>query len=525
MSRSTFKLTYATMFDPPEEMHTGYEAAVQDLKANLGQEYGMFIDGQERFSDEKFEKHSPINIDLTLGVFQKGTAQDVNDVVAAARRAAQGWGSTPWQERIELLRKAASLIDERVFQFGAVLSMEVGKNRMEALADTAECADIIRNACDHMARNNGFVVRLGSDPLIGYVATNTSVLRPYGVWVVISPFNFPGALTGGPTGAALVAGNTVIMKPATDTPLTVRMLADCFRDAGIPDGVFNYLTGSGSTVGQALIDHPDIDGITFTGSFDVGMHIYRAFANGPYPRPTILEMGGKNPVLVSRHADLERASQGIVRSAFGLQGQKCSATSRVYIESPVYDDLVDRLTKMTHELIVGDPTEHDTFMGPVINQNSYNDYKNFTEDLSQNGTILTGGKVQTEGEFGKGYFCAPTLVADVPVDHPLWNHEMFLPIAMIHRVNDLDEAMKLANSVNLGLCAGYYGDDDKTTWFFDNIEAGVSYANRPQGATTGAWPGYQTFGGWKGSGSSGKNAFSNYYLPLYMHEQNRTVIE
>jgi len=254
------------------------------------------------------------------------------------------------------------------------------------------------------------------------------------------------------------------------------------------------------------------------------MKIYRDFANGRYPRPIILEMGGKNPAVVSRNADLERAAQGIYRSAFGLQGQKCSATSRVLVEEPVYDELVNRLKEMTDKAVIGDPTEKATFLGPVANQSAYNDYKAFTEELSQSGTILTGGKVLTEGAYGKGYYCEPTIVLDVPMSHHLWKQEMFLPITMVHKVQNLEEAMELANDVNYGLTAGIYGSEDEVEWYFKNIEAGVVYANRPQGATTGAWPGFQPFGGWKGSGSSGKNAGGHYYLLEYMHEQINTVI-
>ncbi len=520
-----FRLTYATMFDPPEELHTRYEEEVAKLQANMGREFGMIIGGKERFADEKFESITPADTGQVLAVFQKGTGQDALDAIAAARKAFQIWGRMPWQERVEIMRKAASIIDRRIFEFGAVISMEVGKNRMEALGDASEAADLIRYACDQMEANNGYVVQMGQDPLKGYKATNFSVLRPYGVWVVISPFNFPAALLGGPSGAALVAGNTVVMKPATDTPYTGRLLAECFQEAGLPEGAFNFVTGPGRTVGQTLIDSPEVDGITFTGSYDVGMKIYRTFANGKYPRPTVLEMGGKNPAIVTRNADLDRATAGIVRSAFGLQGQKCSAASRIYVEEPVYDEMVARLVEATNRLVIGDPTARETFMGPVINQWAYQDFKNFTEDLSQSGRFLTGGKVLTEGDYGKGYFCTPTLVADTPLDHRLWKHEMFLPISMIHKVNSLEEALQLANDVDYGLTAGIYGSLEEAEYFFENIEAGVNYANRPQGATTGAWPGFQPFGGWKGSGSSGKNAGGHYYLPLYMHEQSRTIIE
>ncbi len=521
----SFKLTYATMFNPPEELHTRFEDALAKVKANLGKEYAMLIDGKDRFAAEKFEDHSPINTDMVLGVFQKGTEQDAHDALAAARRAFPVWSKMKWQERVALLRKAADLIDERTFEIGAAMALEVGKNRMESLGDVAETADLVRYACYQMEKSEGFRVEMGRDPLAGYTATNFSVLRPYGVWQVISPFNFPTALTGGPTGSALVTGNTVVMKPATDTPWVVRLLVECFRDAGLPDGVVNYVTGPGRTLGQALIESPEVDGVTFTGSYDVGMKIFRDYAQGRYVRPIILELGGKNPAIVSRNADLERAAIGIVRSAFGLQGQKCSACSRVFVEEPVYDKLVDRLVDLTKKLVVGDPTERQVYMGPVINQNSYKDFKNYTEELSQAGTFLTGGKVVTDGDYAKGYFCEPTLVADVPLDHRLWQHEMFLPITTVARIGSLDEAMQHANSVTYGLTAGFYGSKEETQRFFENIQAGVTYANRPQGATTGAWPGFQPFGGWKGSGSSGKNAGGHYYLQLYMHEQIQTMIE
>lgn len=513
------------MFNPPPEMHDHFDNALKEVKANLGQEYGMIINNQDVFATEKFEDRYPGNTGTVLAVMQKGSEQHAQQALAAARAAFPVWSRTPWKERVALLRKAADLIDERIFKFGAVMALEVGKNRMESLGDVAETADLIRFACYQMEKNDGYIVEMGRDPLVGYKATNTSVLRPYGVWLVISPFNFPFALTGGPAGAALVTGNTIVIKPATDTPWIVRLLAECFRDAGLPDGAANFVTGPGRTLGQALIDSPEVDGVTFTGSFDVGMKIFRDFAGGKYVRPAILELGGKNPTIVSRNADLETAAIGIVRSAFGLQGQKCSAASRVIIEAPVYDELTERLVNLTNKLTIGDPTDKNVYLGPVINQNSYRDYKNFTEELSQSGKILTGGKVLTEGKFSKGYYCSPTLIADLPFEHRLWKYEMFLPITTIGKVQNLEEAMNIANDVNYGLTAGFYGSEDEAQWFFDKIEAGVTYANRPQGATTGAWPGFQPFGGWKGSGSSGKNAGGHYYLPLYMHEQIRTLIQ
>jgi 1-pyrroline-5-carboxylate dehydrogenase len=213
-----------------------------------------------------------------------------------------------------------------------------------------------------------------------------------------------------------------------------------------------------------------------------------------------------------------------MRSAFGLQGQKCSACSRVIVERAVADAFKEKLLDLTDAITIGDPTERTNWLGPVINANSYREFSEFSEELSQGGAILSGGRQRIEGELGKGYFCEPT-IAEAPRDHRLWKHEMFLPITMITAVDSLDEAMTIANDVDYGLTAGFYGSAKEVQWFFDNVQAGVTYANRPQGATTGAWPGYQAFGGWKGSGTTGKAAGSFYYVPQYMHEQSQTIIE
>jgi 1-pyrroline-5-carboxylate dehydrogenase len=521
-----FKLTYATMFNPPEALHQGFDAAVLRLKQNLGKEYGMIIDNKDVLADEKLEDRSPVNTEWILARMQKGTPVHAQQAVAAARRAFPAWSRTPWKERVRLVRKAASILEQRIFDLGAAMALEVGKNRMESLGDVQETADLMSYSALMMEQNKGFIKPMGKDPLVGYDATNVSVLRPYGVWLIVSPFNFPFALTGGPTGAALVAGNTVVIKPATDTAWIVRLYAECLRDAGFPPGVVNFVTGPGSSLGQALVDSQEFDGATFTGSFDVGMRLFRDFAQRNYVRPVVLELGGKNPAIVSRNANLSDAATGIVRSAFGLQGQKCSAASRVLVEEPVYNELVGKLKEITDKLVIGDPTDRATYTGPVINQSSYNDFKNFTEEIHQaGGTFLTGGHVKTGGIYDKGYYCEPTFVTDLPFDHRLWQYEMFLPITTIGRVKNLDEAMRIANSVNYGLTAGFYGSLKETDWFFDQIEAGVTYANRPQGATTGAWPGFQPFGGWKGSGASGKNGGGLYYVQLYMHEQIRTLVK
>jgi len=519
MSEERIKVTYSTLSSPNPRLHQLYDEAVERAKANFGKTYPLFINGEERFAEKTFAKQSPINLDWVMGYFQYGTEQDVNDAVAAARAAFPKWSGMPWQERVAIMRKAADLISDRLFDMGANMSLEIGKNRLEALGDVEETADLIRYNCDAIEKNNNFNFELLAESDKHH---NRSVLKPYGVWAVISPFNFPGALAGGPAGAALVAGNTVVLKPATDTPLTSWFLTECFRDAGVPAGVFNYITGSGRVVGEKLINHPDVAGITFTGSYDVGMHILQTFAQGKYPRPVIAEMGGKNPTIVSNKADLDKAAMGVMRSAFGLQGQKCSACSRVYVHRDVKDQFMSKLLALTEEIQVGDPTQKENWMGPVANKGAFEDYQKFVADLKKEGKIVYGGETLD----GNGYFVAPTIVDELPHDHYLWKHEMFLPIVTIDSFTELNEAMAKANDVEYGLTAGFFSEDDaEVQWWLDNIEAGVLYVNRASGATTGAWPGYQSFGGWKGSGSTGKAAGSFYYVQQYMHEQSQTVIE
>lgn len=514
-----FKVTYSTLASPDPELHRLYDEAVANFRNNLGQTYPMFINGEERYAEQTFAKTSPTDTSMVMGYFQKGTEQDANDAVAAAKAAFPGWRDTPWQERVAILRRAADLLSDRLFKMGAIMSLEVGKNRLEALGDVEETADLIRYNCDAMEANDGFAKPLKNESEKHH---NRSVLKPYGVWVVISPFNFPGALAGGPSSAAMVAGNTVVFKPATDTPFTGWLLTEAFRDAGVPAGVFNFVTGGGRSVGQTLVDHPDVAGITFTGSYDVGMGIIRTFTSGKYPRPCVAEMGGKNPVIVSNKADLDKAALGCMRSAFGLQGQKCSALSRLYVHKDVKDEFMRKFVDLTSKINVGDPTDLNNWMGPVINKSAFNDYMGFVEDLRRHGDIVFGGKALDEN----GYYVAPTIADNVPEDHPLWKQEMFLPIVMVEAFEDFDEVMKKANDVEYGLTAGFYSEDeDEIQWFLDNMEAGVLYVNRSSGATTGAWPGYQSFGGWKGSGSTGKAAGSFYYVQQYMKEQSQTIVD
>jgi acyl-CoA reductase-like NAD-dependent aldehyde dehydrogenase len=520
-----YKLTYSTMFDPPPEMHTRFDAALQDVRNALGRKHALHIAGQDIETGAFKDKRSPIDRDWLLGAFTQAGGEHVDQAMRAASEAFPRWRATPPAERLRLLRKVARLIEERVYHIAAAVSLEVGKNRMEALGEVQETADFFDVYCDSFEAQGGFDHVLPNDPVTNVVSRNRSIMKPYGVWVVINPFNFPFALAGGPVAAALVAGNAVVLKGASETPWSGRLLADCLRDAGLPPGVFNYLMGPGAAIGDALVQHPLTSGVTFTGSYDTGMGIVRKLANGRYPKPCIAEMGGKNACVVTANANLDDAAAGIVRSAFGLSGQKCSALSRLYIEESVADVLIGKLQQRTRAIGVGDPTRKENWMGPVATENSHRKFSGYVDRLRSGGAkLLFGGDVLSSGDLARGYYVTPTL-AEAPPDHPLWREEMFLPLLMLRRVKDLDEGIRLANDSDLGLTAGVYGSKADVAKFLDAIEAGVTYSNRAAGATTGAWPGYQPFGGWKGSGNTGKAIASFYYLAQYLREQSQTVVE
>jgi 1-pyrroline-5-carboxylate dehydrogenase len=520
-----FRLTYATMFDPPEAMHERFESALGRVESTLGGHHALYIDGADVPAATTAPRPSPIDVDRNLGQFAIAGRDHVERAMAAARAAYPAWRAMPAAERARLVRRVGRVLEERVYEIAAALSLEVGKNRMEALGEAQETVDFFDHYAHDFESHAGFDRELPNDPLAGVVSRNRSVMRPYGVWVVIAPFNFPLALAGGPVAAALVTGNTVVCKGASDTPWAGRLLADCVRDAGLPPGVFNYLSGPGREVGEAMVAHPDTAGVTFTGSADVGKELLRRMVGGAYPRPCIAEMGGKNPCIVTGRANLDHAAQGIVRSAYGMGGQKCSALSRLYVEESVADALLGRLARLASAIRIGDPLRRENWLGPVVNAGAHAHYSACVAELGAGGArIIAGGRQVRDGQCARGYYVEPVL-AEAPLAHRLWRHEMFLPILMVHRVPDRDAAMSLANDSELGLTAGFYGGEDEVPWFHEHIEAGVTYANRPQGATTGAWPGYQPFGGWKGSGSTGKTIASFYYLAQYLREQSRTVVE
>jgi 1-pyrroline-5-carboxylate dehydrogenase len=523
-TKPRIKITYATLRNDNEELHALYDAGVEQSRAGLGANHRNLIDGLwVEGSAGTFEARSPIDHEILLGTFAKGDRSDVQAAVEAARRAAPAWRNTPWRDRLVILRAAAELFSERQMKYGADMAYEVGKSRLEALGEVEEAADLIRYYSQTMEDNGGYDHPMDN---LGDLAVHTrTVLRPHGVFAVISPFNFPMALAVGPISAALMAGNTVVFKPASVASLSGVNIVHAFEDAGLPAGTLNLVMGPGDTVGEELQTNPGIDGIVFTGSFEVGFRLFKSFSTA-WPRPCIVEMGGKNPAIVSRKADLEEAAEGIMRSAFGFGGQKCSANSRVYVEKPVHDELVRLLVEKTEKITIGNPVERQNWLGPVIDQKAVDRYQKAVSEARRDGTVYTGGETLSDGALARGYYVEPTVVGGLPASHRLFQDELFAPFTAVQAVDSLDEALTLANDTIYGLTAGVYSEDPaEVSKFLDEIQAGVLYVNRRAGATTGAWPGVQAFGGWKGSGSTGKAGLSMYYVAQFMREQSHTVVD
>ncbi len=522
-SRPRIKITYATLRNDNEELHAAYDAGLEIARARLGASHPNVIDGRERAGDGEFELHSPIDTDILVGRFARGTRQDVKDAIAAARRAQPGWAALSWEDRIAKLDRVAEILSERQMVYGALMAIEVGKSRLEALGEVEEAADLIRYY-SQTARDNRFYDHEMDDGGVAGVHTR-SILRPHGVFAVIAPFNFPMALSTGPSAAALMAGNTVVFKPASAGAMSGVALIEACRDAGLPDGVINLVMGPGDTVGAELRENQGIDGIVFTGSFEVGFDLFKTFSTR-WPRPTIVEMGGKNPAVVTRNADLEEAADGIMRSAFGFGGQKCSANSRVYVERGVHDELVRLLVQKTEAISVGDPLDRSVWLGPIIDQKAVDRHQKAVAEARRDGTVFSGGERLSDRGMERGYYVEPTVVGGLPSDHRLFRDELFAPFTAVHPVDSLEEAIRLSNDSEYGLTAGVFSEDPaEVAYFLDHIEAGVLYVNRRAGATTGAWPGQQAFGGWKGSGSTGKSGLSRYYVAQFLREQSHTVVD
>src|SRR3954467_11872229 len=382
------KITYTSATGDLEEFHQRFDRALRDVRSGAGQLHPFYIDDEPVQSRaEPLVVRSPIDTSLVLGRFSAADQAHVDAAVQGAKRAQRAWSARPWQERVALLHRAASLIRERKYQLAALMSLEVGKSRLEAMGDAEESADLIDYYCQQVEDADGFVRPMSR---ITPVERNTDVLRPYGVFACIAPFNFPLALSAGMSSAALVAGNTVVYKPAEDAPWTGLKLYQIYREAGVPAGVFNFLVGRREDIGDPLWQHPGIDGVVFTGSKQAGLGIH-AGLSARWIKPALLELGGKNATVVLKSADLDAAAEGVMRSAFSLQNQKCSATSRVYVEREVIDPFLERLIARTRAIRMGDPTERDIFFGPVINQRAVERFEGAVAQARTEGSILLGG--------------------------------------------------------------------------------------------------------------------------------------
>lgn len=514
------RITYATMSADNQELNEAYEKAVGEARSRLGVDHGVIVAGESRSDREMFEERSPIDRDIVVGRYAQATNQDIDDAIAAARAFQPEWEAIGWKARRDLMLRAAEVMEEQVFDLAALMTYEIGKNRLEALGDAAETVDFLRYYAKQMTEHEGFVTPLNS---LSDGEKNVSVLRPYGVWGVISPFNFPLALSGGPSIGALLTGNTVVIKPSNIGALMALEFHRVMMEAGLPADALHVVTG-GDEAGDYLAHHEGIDGLTFTGSYDVGMYLYRTVPE-KRPKPVTAEMGGKNPVVVTASADLDTAVEGVTRGAFGLSGQKCSATSRVYVEESVYDEFVDKLVARTGELKVGDPADASTFMGPVIDEAAVERFKKAVAEVEQSGgEVLAGGEVIEDGELARGNFVQPTVVT-APESSWIWSKELFVPFVAVTKVSSLEEGLQRSNDTEFGLTAGLFSnDDEEIERWFNGIEAGVTYVNRAAGATTGAWPDIQSFGGWKGSGTSGAGGGGPWYLRQFLREQSRTLI-
>ena len=514
------KITYATMSADDPALHQAFEEGLAAATGQIGRTYPLLINGERRFTDQTYVERSPIDSELVVGIYSQASDADVDDAVAAARAFQPDWEGTPWQERVAIVRRATEIIEEETPLLAGFLSLEIGKTRLEALGDVSEAVAFCNYYCDRLDEAGGLETAMGQ---YGIGDINHSVLRPWGVWAVISPFNFPMALVASPTSAALLTGNTVVLKPSNTGAMGSLLLADIYFRAGLPAGALQVVTG-GDEAGDRLAHHRHVDGVTFTGSYDVGMYLYRTVATSR-PKPVVCEMGGKNPAVVTASADLELAAEGVMRAAFGLSGQKCSANSRVYVESPAYEEFVDLLTQKTSAIRVGDPRDREVFLGPVIDQDAVERFRSAVENVKEaGGEILVGGEVVTEGDLARGNFLQPTVVT-APQEAWIWEKELFVPFVAVTAVDSLEEGIDKANDTVFGLTAGVFaGTDEEVNRFFERIEAGVVYANRRAGSTTGAWPDIQPFGGWKGSGTSGAGSGGHWYMRSYVREQARTLI-
>jgi 1-pyrroline-5-carboxylate dehydrogenase len=504
-----------TDFNDPENARSMHRALDQ-VAAHLGSEYSLIIGGKRLKTAERIRSINPARPSQIVGVHQKAGAAQVDAAMTAALHGFESWSKVPVEDRASLLLGAAGVIRKRKFEFMAWLTYEVGKNWAEADADVGETIDFL----DFYARE---ALRLaGATTPIQYPGERNELLYiPLGVGAVIPPWNFPFAIMAGMTAAAIVAGNSVVLKPSSDAPTIAARFVEVLEEAGLPDGVVNFCPGSGATFGNAIVEHPKTRFIAFTGSRPVGLEIHlRAAQTQPgqiWIKRTILEMGGKDSILVSEDADLDAAVQGVAASAFGFSGQKCSACSRAIIEAPLYDIFVERLRERVATLTVGDPTTNPD-MGPVINQAALESMLGYIETGRKEGNLIAGGNAPTT-EAG-GYFLEPTIFADVPPGAVIAQEEIFGPVLAVIKVANFEEGLRVANNTEFGLTGSVYTNDSvQKAAARSAFHVGNLYFNRK---CTGAMVGAHPFGGFNMSGTDSKAGGPDY---LYLFTQAKSVAE
>jgi len=512
------RISYTNAPSNLEPFHAMFDRELPLFRARLGARWPNRIGGGADWNGNEYTVASPVDSALALGTFVEASPEAIRHAVASARSGFERWGRTPWRERVAALQRFARALDRQKYELAMAVIYEVGKTRFEALGETEEAVALVDYYCDQATRRDGFVEAAWE----GNGERSQTLLRPTGVFGVIAPFNYPVALSVNMMTAALVAGNTVVFKPSPNAGLTAGMLAQVADSAGLPTGVFNMVCGE--EAGRHLVAAEGIDGIAFTGSHAVGMEIMRSMARGPYMRPVLAEMGGKNPAYVSKSADIDVAVEGVARSAFAMQGQKCTACSVAFVHASLYDDFLGKLVGKAQALRIGDPAQRDTSNGPLINARSLLRYEHSVAHGGQAGRIVAGGKRVSGGIFDHGAYVEPAIITDLPPDDELFQDELFAPVLALARFDRLEDAIVRGNSVRYGLSSGFYGSDPgEIELYLDRAAAGVQYVNRRTGATTGAWPGIQSFCGWKGSGLTGKGGLGPHYVPQFMREQSRTI--
>jgi 1-pyrroline-5-carboxylate dehydrogenase len=491
-------------FSKPEN-RAAMEQALKKVASEFGHEYPMYIGGQKVVTAEKRTSTNPSHPDQVIGVFQVGTAEMAAQAVEAAAKAFESWKRVPAEKRAECLFRAAQIIRERKFEISALLCYEAGKTWPEADADTAETIDF----CEFYGRE---MLRLAGPQRVTPIKgeKNALVYIPLGVGIVIPPWNFPAAIMAGMTMASLVTGNTVVMKPAGDTMTIAAKFVDIAYEAGIPKEALNFITGPGNVIGDVLVTHPKTRYIAFTGSKEVGLRISE-FAGKAVPgqmwiKRTVLEMGGKDSIIVDEEADIEAAADGVVQSAFGYQGQKCSACSRAIVSEKIYDTFVQKVVDRTKKLTVGPAEDPKNYMGPVVSKSAMKTILDYIEVGKKEGRLLHGGG-RAEGD---GYFIQPTVIADVDPKARISQEEIFGPVLAILKARDFDHALEIANNTEFGLTGAVYSRNHaKLEKARDVFHVGNLYFNRK---CTGAMVGAHPFGGFNMSGTDSKAGGADYLL-------------